>query len=120
MGNDTEGVTLEVEGRAAEVARFLTRLRDEAPPMARVDAVMLRDIHVEGGSEFRILASQVVGQVHTGIPADAATCPDCLHELFDRNDRRFGYPFINCTNCGPRFTITRRSKVHLLPLPQQQ
>ena len=57
---------------------------------------------------FHIVASEVLGRVNTGIPADAATCPDCLRELLDPADRRFRYPFLNCTNCGPRFTITRR------------
>jgi hydrogenase maturation protein HypF len=57
---------------------------------------------------FRIIASEVLGRVSTGIPADAATCADCLRELLDPADRRFSYPFLNCTNCGPRYTITRR------------
>ncbi len=61
-----------------------------------------------GETGFRIVASDARGQVSTGIPADAATCADCLRELLDPNDRRYRYPFLNCTNCGPRFTITRR------------
>ena len=61
-----------------------------------------------GETGFRIVASEVLGRVSTGIPADAATCPDCLCELLDPRDRRYRYPFLNCTNCGPRFTITRR------------
>ena len=61
-----------------------------------------------GQAEFRIVASEVMGRVSTGIPADAATCADCLRELMDPADRRYRYPFLNCTNCGPRFTITRR------------
>ena len=61
-----------------------------------------------GETEFRIVTSDVNGQVSTGIPADAATCADCLRELLDPADRRYRYPFLNCTNCGPRFTITRR------------
>ncbi len=61
-----------------------------------------------GETSFRIIASEAGGRVSTGIPADAATCSDCLRELLDPNDRRYRYPFLNCTNCGPRFTITRR------------
>ena len=76
--------------------------------MARIDSVAVDDLAPTGESEFRIVTSQVLGQVSTGIPADAATCPDCLRELLDPADRRYRYPFINCTNCGPRFTITRR------------
>ena len=68
----------------------------------------LADLAPTGETGFRIVASEVLGRVSTGIPADAATCPDCLRELLDPADRRYRYPFLNCTNCGPRFTITRR------------
>jgi hydrogenase maturation protein HypF len=107
VGNDTDGVTVEIEGPAERVAAFLTRLCREQPPMARIDSVTVRELSATGDAEFRIVASEVLGRVSTGIPADAATCPDCLRELLDPNDRRYRYPFLNCTNCGPRFTITR-------------
>jgi hydrogenase maturation protein HypF len=107
-GNDTDGVTIEIEGRPANVKAFLERLRAETPPLARIDSVAVRELAAIGESEFRIVSSQVKGQVSTGIPADAATCQDCLRELLDPADRRYRYPFLNCTNCGPRFTITRR------------
>lgn len=108
IGNNTDGVTIEIEGEEARLHEFLERLRTEAPPMARIDSVVVEDCTPTGDSEFRIITSQVLGQVSTGIPADAATCADCLRELLDPQDRRYRYPFINCTNCGPRFTITRR------------
>ncbi|MGD0939838.1 MAG: carbamoyltransferase HypF [Terracidiphilus sp.] len=108
IGNNTDGVTIEIEGKDARVDAFLTRLRSEAPPLARIDSITVRELALAGGSEFRIVSSQVMGQVSTGIPADAATCVDCLRELLDPADRRYRYPFLNCTNCGPRFTITRR------------
>ena len=108
IGNDTDGVTIEIEGPAAHVERFLLRLREEKPPLARIDAVAVSDAAPLGETGFRIILSEVHGQVSTGIPADAATCADCLRELFDAKDRRYRYPFLNCTNCGPRFTITRR------------
>ena len=108
IGNDTDGVTIEVEGPAPNIATFLERLRREAPPLARIDSVVARDLQATGERGFHIVASEVLGRVSTGIPADAATCPDCLRELLDPADRRFRYPFLNCTNCGPRFTITRR------------
>ncbi len=108
IGNDTDGVTIEIEGRPANVETFLERLRAETPPLARIDSVAVRDLPAIGESAFRIVSSQVKGQVSTGIPADAATCQDCLRELLDPSDRRYRYPFLNCTNCGPRFTITRR------------
>jgi hydrogenase maturation protein HypF len=108
IGNDTDGVTIEIEGDGARIEAFLTRLRAETPPLARIDSVVARELPVIGEAGFRIVSSQVLGRVSTGIPADAATCPDCLRELLDPQDRRYRYPFLNCTNCGPRFTITRR------------
>jgi hydrogenase maturation protein HypF len=112
IGNDTGGVTIEVEGPAENVAAFTRRLRTETPPLARIDAVEEQELPLLGSSmgqaAFRILSSEIKGQVSTGIPADAATCPDCLRELLDPADRRYRYAFLNCTNCGPRFTITRR------------
>jgi hydrogenase maturation protein HypF len=108
IGNDTDGVTIEVEGPASRVDAFERRVRTEAPPLARIDDVVMRELPVAGEAGFRIVASEVLGRVSTGIPADAATCGDCLRELLDPADRRWRYPFLNCTNCGPRFTITRR------------
>lgn len=108
IGNDTDGVTIEIEGAEERVNEFLSRLRVEMPPMARIDALAVAEMEVHGGTEFTIVSSQVLGRVSTGIPADAATCADCQRELFDPKDRRYGYPFLNCTNCGPRYTITRR------------
>jgi hydrogenase maturation protein HypF len=108
VGNDTDGVTIEIEGPEAQVEAFLVRLQTEAPPLARIDSVTVLEAEVTGEAGFRIAASEVVGRMSTGIPADAATCPDCLRELLDPKDRRYRYPFLNCTNCGPRFTITRR------------
>jgi hydrogenase maturation protein HypF len=108
IGNDTGGVTIEIEGPAERVRAFRRRLTAEAPPLARIDSVTAREVSPRQEKEFRIVASQSRGQVSTGIPADAATCADCLRELLDPNDRRYRYPFLNCTNCGPRYTITRR------------
>ena len=108
IGNDTDGVTIEVEGPEPRLAAFLARLRSEAPPLSRIDSVAVNDLPLAGDARFRIVSSQVLGRVSTGIPADAATCPDCLRELLDPRDRRYRYPFLNCTNCGPRYTITRR------------
>ena len=108
IGNDTDGVIIEVEGAPDRIASFLRRLREEAPALARIDSVICSGIPPRREKEFHIVASEVRGQVATGIPADAATCADCLRELLDPQDRRYCYPFLNCTNCGPRFTITRR------------
>ncbi|HWE83659.1 MAG TPA: carbamoyltransferase HypF [Terracidiphilus sp.] len=108
IGNDTDGVTIDIEGTSANIAGFLHRLRSEAPPISRIDSVAVEELPPTGQSGFTIVTSQVLGAVSTGIPADAATCADCLRELLDPADRRYRYPFLNCTNCGPRFTITRR------------
>ncbi|BCB28553.1 carbamoyltransferase [Sulfurimicrobium lacus] len=94
-------------GEENAIRNLLARLRTDAPPLARVDAVESGDgaaLAVAHG--FAILESQG-GPAHTGIAPDAATCPACLAELFDPTDRRYRYPFINCTDCGPRYTITR-------------
>jgi len=116
IGNDTDGVTIEVEGHAGKIEAFLRRLQAETPPLARIDSVAVQGLtlshdRLDGAGRpaiFQIVSSEVKGRVSTGIPADAATCPDCLRELLDPADRRYRYPFLNCTNCGPRFTITRR------------
>jgi len=108
VGNDTDGVNIEIEGQKERVESFLDRLQSEAPPLSRIDSVTVRELALAADSGFRIVDSEVLGRVSTGIPADAATCSDCLRELLDPRDRRYRYPFLNCTNCGPRFTITRR------------
>jgi hydrogenase maturation protein HypF len=108
IGNDTGGVTIAIEGPPERLEAFRRRLHAEAPPLSRIDSVTVQNAPPTGETGFRIVASESGGQVSTGIPADAATCPDCLRELLDAKDRRYRYPFLNCTNCGPRFTITRR------------
>lgn len=105
--NTSAGVTIEVQGPAEQIAEFVEDLPIDAPPLARVTHVAVREIPCNGDRDFRILHSQGREQVRTLISPDVATCPDCLRELFDPTDRRYRYPFINCTNCGPRFTIVR-------------
>jgi hydrogenase maturation protein HypF len=105
VGNDVDGVFAEVEGSAAGVRQFLDSLSAEPPPLARVDRVTATSMRPNGGAGFAIAASDPTGRRRALVSADSATCGDCLAELADPADRRFGYPFINCTNCGPRFTI---------------
>jgi hydrogenase maturation protein HypF len=107
VGNDVDGVFAEVEGSAAAMAEFLRALERDAPPLARVERVTASRMAPVGTASFEIVASDPVGRRRTLIAADSATCGDCLRELADPADRRFRYPFINCTNCGPRFTIVR-------------
>lgn len=105
--NDHRGVELEVEGRARDIESFLARLPVEAPTLARVGRVRVQRRSPREEQRFLIAPSVRTGEADASVVPDAATCPDCLAELFDPDDRRFRYPFINCTNCGPRFTIVR-------------
>jgi len=105
--NDARGVLLEVEGPDGVVARFLERLAAEAPPLAAVERVLTAELAPRGERGFAILASAPGGSPDAPVAPDTATCDACLTELFDPADRRYRYPFVNCTNCGPRFTIVR-------------
>ena len=107
VGNDADGVFAEVEGTREAIGEFLRRLGRDAPPLARVDRIRTRPMEPDGSTGFSIVASAAEGPRQALVPADTAPCADCLRELADPADRRFGYPFINCTNCGPRFTIVR-------------
>jgi hydrogenase maturation protein HypF len=105
--NDPEGVLADVQGEAGAVEEFGRRVRDDAPPLAAVEAVSWTDApEVPGRDGFTIVASGR-GTGRTLAPADVATCADCLAEFADPGDRRYRHPFITCTNCGPRFTIIR-------------
>ena len=103
--NDELGVMVEAEGGAAAIDALARRLASEAPPLAQVEAVATEEIPPQGDREFRIVASGSGGEAEALVSPDMATCEECIGELFDPSDRRHRYPFINCTNCGPRFTI---------------
>ena len=110
--NTSAGVTIEIQGSAETVQDFVDRLPAEAPPLARITNLAVREIpclvaQIGSDQDFRIVHSAEGAEVRTLISPDVAICPDCLREMFDANDRRHRYPFINCTNCGPRFTIIR-------------
>jgi hydrogenase maturation protein HypF len=105
--NDERGVLLDVEGAAEAVERFAARLPAEAPPLASIESVAWTSLPPTGEVEFRILESARGGEPDAPVTPDAGTCADCLAELLDPGDRRHRYPFVNCTNCGPRFTIVR-------------
>jgi hydrogenase maturation protein HypF len=107
VGNDTAGVFAEVEGPPAAVSEFLLSLQQDAPPLARIERLTTKNLSINGSSGFTIVPSESAGRRSTLVSADTTACDDCLRELADPADRRFGYPFINCTNCGPRFTIVR-------------
>ncbi len=104
--NDGEGVEIDVTGSRAAIDALIERLRRDAPPLARVTQIEAQPLAGQPAPGFAIVESRH-GVVSTGITPDAATCRDCLAELCDPADRRHRYAFINCTHCGPRFTITR-------------
>lgn len=103
--NTPEGVVAEVEGSASAVARFCELVAAQAPPLARVESVHHREMPPVGGTAFTILTSRTGGPARTLVSPDSATCADCLAELAAPADRRYRHPFVNCTHCGPRFTI---------------
>ena len=105
--NDAHGVVVEVEGQPAAVREFIDRLATEAPPLAVLERVETERLAPRRAAGFQILESPVGHPPEAPVSPDTATCAECLQELFDPADRRFRYPFINCTNCGPRFTIVR-------------
>jgi len=103
--NHSGGVDLEVEGPPEALDTFVAALTAEAPPLARIEALAARAIPTQGLAGFQIRHSERQEGRYQLISPDVATCPDCLRELLDPDDRRYRYPFTNCTNCGPRFTI---------------
>lgn len=120
--NTSAGVDIEVDGDREVLDLFLRQLRDEAPPLSRIDDFSATFQAANGFRSFEILHSEAVEGAFQPISPDVAICPDCLRELFDPSDRRYRYPFINCTNCGPRFTIIKdipydRPKTTMAPFP---
>ncbi len=105
--NDADGVRIEVEGSPEELERFMRALEEDAPPLAVVESVGWQPLATLGERKFRIEESREGDRRRAFVSPDVATCDDCLAELLDPTDRRHRYPFTNCTNCGPRFTITR-------------
>jgi hydrogenase maturation protein HypF len=105
--NDSRGVLIEAEGEKRALERLVEELRNEAPPLAIVERVIEEEMPTTGEAGFRITESEERGEAEAAVSPDVATCDDCLAELRDPDDRRYRYPFTNCTNCGPRFTIVR-------------
>ncbi|MBK9595460.1 MAG: carbamoyltransferase HypF [Rhodocyclales bacterium] len=104
--NDGEGVDIEAQGAAQSLEAFLVRLETEAPPLASVTSVEATAAPSSDARSFEIKVSRH-GTANTSVTPDSATCPDCLAELFDPANRRWRHAFINCTHCGPRYTLTR-------------
>ncbi|NJD91182.1 MAG: carbamoyltransferase HypF, partial [Geobacter sp.] len=102
--NGSDGVTIEAQGGGQELAAFLVSLQHDAPPLALINSLQTVEIPPAADSDFRIISSSSEPG-SAPVPPDCDVCPDCLRELFNPVDRRYRYPFINCTNCGPRYSI---------------
>jgi hydrogenase maturation protein HypF len=105
--NTSSGVDIEVDGGADTLDLFLASLKSDLPPLARMDTLNVSFGQPRGFTTFEIVHSEAVAGAFQPISPDVGICQDCLRELLDPSDRRYRYPFINCTNCGPRFTIIK-------------
>ena len=105
--NSSSGVTIEAEGADEAVEEFLDALRIQPPPLARIEEITTAELEPVGDAGFEIKASLAVEGEFVLVSPDVATCQECLHDVGDPENRRFAYPFTNCTNCGPRYTIIR-------------
>ncbi|MBL7024053.1 MAG: carbamoyltransferase HypF [Candidatus Marinimicrobia bacterium] len=103
--NTSDGVKVDIQGNSQQLRQFESRLQPEAPPLSTIISVEIEEIPVLDEADFNIVASHDNASVSTLISPDVALCDDCKAELFDDKNRRYRYPFINCTNCGPRYTI---------------
>lgn len=107
VSNNTLGVTVESEGIAKNIDSFINEIGTENPKASRIDSLEITDIPVKGETGFNITESKISSSTYAVIPPDLALCGDCRNELEDKNNKRYLYPFTNCTNCGPRFTIVK-------------
>jgi len=120
--NHSRGVTVEAHGTDEALLHFVEMLRESGPPASRVQSVVCSNLPFDSATGFAIEASRETGERNVCIPADLATCDDCLAELFDPANRRYRHPFINCTNCGPRYSIVKgapydRAKTSMASFP---
>jgi hydrogenase maturation protein HypF len=120
--NTSAGVEIEVDGSQQQLDAFIAALRAEAPPLSHIDSLEAQFSPPNGFTAFEIVHSRAVEAAFQPISPDVCICPDCLRELFDPSNRRYRYPFINCTNCGPRFTIIQdipydRPNTTMAPFP---
>ncbi|MDD4874166.1 MAG: carbamoyltransferase HypF [Dehalococcoidales bacterium] len=105
--NTSGNVAIEIEGQQTDLNRFIDSLKNEAPPVSHIQSISTMNILPVNDTGFRIMESKTKAGEYQPISGDIATCDKCLHEIFDTDDRRYLYPFTNCTNCGPRFTIIK-------------
>jgi len=103
--NSPQGVFIEAEGGRRILKNFLLQIESQKPPRSFIQSLEPIWLDAAGYRAFKIRASEPAGTTTTLVLPDTATCPDCLREIFDPTNRRHGYPFTNCTHCGPRFSI---------------
>jgi hydrogenase maturation protein HypF len=108
VNNSPQGVFIEVEGESNLYEILISRLQNEKPPRSFIQSLEQTYLDPVGFNGFEVRASEQGGEKNALVMPDIATCPDCLAEIFDKDNRRFGYPFTNCTNCGPRYTIIEK------------
>ena len=106
--NDARGVSIHAEGNNSDIKDFENKILNNLPEQAFIEELKTKEIEVEGFSDFEILASKKGGRQDTIIPPDLAICDDCLEDILSKENRRYAYPFTNCTNCGPRYTIIQK------------
>ncbi|MDQ3712388.1 MAG: carbamoyltransferase HypF, partial [Acidobacteriota bacterium] len=107
VGNKTSGVFIEIEGAKTNLREFQRLLRENPPPLSHITSIESKEIELKFENDFYIAESDTQTDKNTLVSPDVSVCDDCLHEMFNGDDRRFRYPFINCTNCGTRFTIIK-------------
>ncbi len=106
--NTTQGVQIEIQGCPSDIERFLTRMREELPPRAGIDRQRVTPRELAADVDFSVRPSHAAGSTCSPVLPDVATCRSCLDEILDPSNRRYRYPFTNCTNCGPRYSIIHR------------
>jgi hydrogenase maturation protein HypF len=105
--NSSSGVTIEIEGRGSALDQFFQTLKEDPPRLAEIKEISVSDVELRGDVGFSILGSREEAGAFALVPPDAGTCDECWRDFGDSSNRRFGYPFTNCTHCGPRYTIIR-------------
>ena len=108
VNNTSKGVFVEVEGYEEDITSFIKEIREKPPVLSKITDIKIIDKEIEGYTDFKIIESVEEEEAITLLSPDIATCDDCLADISDVNNRRYRYPFTNCTNCGPRFSITKK------------
>jgi len=105
--NTKKGVTVEIEGK--KIKAFINHLLKNYPPLSYIETIKIKEITFKNSEQFKIIESEDSGKTDTLISPDVSICENCKNELLDKRNRRYSYPFINCTDCGPRFTIIEKT-----------